>query len=270
MKKQKGFTLIELLVVIAIIALLLSIILPSLSKAKEYARKVICANNQRQCGMAVRIYAEQNNGVFPLQANTYWAWDVSYWTTDLILNSGAEPDVFYCPVNRTMSADDMRFWRFSEMMPLAPAMSMSTPEPTDETNRKNMYRVSAYFWIFESITIQQSPPNPRIALTGIPARKWLYRMQYLQNPSSAEMITDAVLKQDGSYSEIRGGLWDGWQEMNSSNHLYRKGNIAGANVIFADGHSIWRRFEDLRNPDGTDQVRITSNGSGGRPVYQIW
>jgi prepilin-type N-terminal cleavage/methylation domain-containing protein len=265
MSKQKGFTLIELLVVIAIIALLLSIILPSLSKAKDYARRVVCASNQRQCGMAARIYSEENNGVFPLQALTNWAWDVSYWTTDLILNSGADPDVFYCPANRTMSADDMRFWRYSEMAALAPAMSISVPEPQDEATRKSRYRVSGFFWIFESYRVQQSPPNYRIDLTGLPAKEWLYRMHDLRNPSSAEMLTDAVLRQNNSYSEIKGGLWNGWGEVNSSNHVDRSGDLAGANVIFADGHGDWRRPEDLLNPDGTDRVRLISGD-----VEQIW
>ncbi|MFB3890906.1 MAG: DUF1559 domain-containing protein [Phycisphaerae bacterium] len=59
-KALAGFTLIELLVVIAIIALLLSILVPSLSKAREMARRVICMNNERQMGTAVQVYANDN------------------------------------------------------------------------------------------------------------------------------------------------------------------------------------------------------------------
>lgn len=61
MKKEKGFTLIELLVVIAIIALLLSIVIPAVSKAKDYAKRTICMNNIRQCMIGVVSQSEDNH-----------------------------------------------------------------------------------------------------------------------------------------------------------------------------------------------------------------
>lgn len=61
---RAGFTLIELLVVIAIISLLVSILLPSLTKAKELAQAVVCANNIRNLGSANIQYASDNNGSF--------------------------------------------------------------------------------------------------------------------------------------------------------------------------------------------------------------
>lgn len=62
---HRAFTLIELLVVIAIIALLLSMLLPALARARMYARRVVSTSNMRQIGMAMTLYAEDNQGLFP-------------------------------------------------------------------------------------------------------------------------------------------------------------------------------------------------------------
>jgi len=68
--RVRGFTLIELLVVISIIAVLISILLPSLSGAREAAQRVISASNMRQIGIGIQMYAREHRGRFPTGRHT--------------------------------------------------------------------------------------------------------------------------------------------------------------------------------------------------------
>ena len=69
MRRTKGFTLIELLVVIAIIALLVSILLPSLNMARELAKRTACASNLGGIGKAIQLYAADNDQEYPFISN---------------------------------------------------------------------------------------------------------------------------------------------------------------------------------------------------------
>jgi prepilin-type N-terminal cleavage/methylation domain-containing protein/prepilin-type processing-associated H-X9-DG protein len=73
-----GFTLIELLVVIGIIGILTSMLLPALSAAKGSAKRIACLNHEKQLALALRMYADDNNGFFPPRVQT------NRWCTTLL------------------------------------------------------------------------------------------------------------------------------------------------------------------------------------------
>src|SRR5687767_2295094 len=69
-----AFTLVELLVVIAIVAILAGMLLPSLARSKERANTIQCANNLRQLGLAMQMYADENYELLPMATATV-RWD---------------------------------------------------------------------------------------------------------------------------------------------------------------------------------------------------
>jgi prepilin-type N-terminal cleavage/methylation domain-containing protein/prepilin-type processing-associated H-X9-DG protein len=85
MNFRRAFTLIELLVVIAIIAILAAMILPVLSAAKRRAAQAACINNQKQLGLGMKMYVDDNSDAFPGIASRrygFHAEDWIYWRTN--------------------------------------------------------------------------------------------------------------------------------------------------------------------------------------------
>jgi len=81
LQRSRGFTLVELLVVIGIIALLISILLPSLNRARETANRVKCAANLKSIGQALLLYSNENRGAFPRTVYTSGVTVVPTWGT---------------------------------------------------------------------------------------------------------------------------------------------------------------------------------------------
>lgn len=158
--KIHGFTLIELLVVIAIIALLMAVIMPALTKAKEQARMVMCASNNRQITLAVKVYADSNDDLIP--SNELGRYDFNYdiarsesggyWTNmgrlyrDGIIEAY---EVFFCPSDKVRKPNVD--YGIVSGGPLKTVFPLPSARPAWRIVGSYQYRIGRFSWRDERI-----------------------------------------------------------------------------------------------------------------------
>lgn len=187
-QKIKGFTLIELLVVIAIIALLLSILMPSLQMAKEIARRVICSNNLKSIGVGLHMYAqdydekmipnahfrgeEYVDGISP----GYWPYQgyiTGIDTSDpdflMPLQLGklfsmgylVVPEVFYCPSTQiSLEAKDIDYYTTGDLVKWMPPVKGGGWGAPLEVGGKIRCRSNYIYWTWTETLIMEVSTKP--------------------------------------------------------------------------------------------------------------
>ena len=258
-KKKGAFTLIELLVVIAIIALLMSVIMPALGKAKEMAQRVICRNNLRQQSLGITLYANDNDTAVPENNMGGWLWDMTFLATNQLSEYAGFDDneTFFCPGNRIKKAEDARFWQYSYLYPGPypnPVQIADETVPPISNNLNGYYRVLPYIYMFDKGYIDSSTGQwvsflPDTLRTGKEAN-WIRKLSNVKASGSKIMAMDAIIS-DGTgakFEELLNGGIDTLSDGNltdNTNHLSRRKTAggwslpSGANASYADGHAEW-------------------------------
>lgn len=287
MARRKGFTLVELLVVIGIIALLISILLPSLNKAKQQAIWAQCASNLRNCGQAMFAYASDNKGALPqyfangvsvgtTNSGGFWMWDMEVQTRDALVHYGATRNTLYCPSNPDMNVDGL--WNFSV-----------TTTGTAPHQINTGYSVLGY--TFLTTRLDPGYRDPTVADDYGPFDHWNYQstlkphntgsiaMPSLvrpNNPSETELVCDAVVSNNpappATFGNILGGYsFAGHAIPTTSNHFYSGKPPKGGNILYMDGHVAMRPlvFPKVGSPPPNTVMvqRAKVVGSAGSIVF---
>ncbi len=224
---RRAFTLIELLVVISIIALLIGILLPALSAARDSARGVKCLSGLKQMGFAALAYADENNGLLPhgYLFDTSGA-DVSGWDTLLTGWMSAQGMTFADSVNRSEifqcpSAGIPQGTRHYSAQPfMMPEINLSTPNPAKQYNVARLVRTT------EVLMLADAVQNPT---TGTAATRYFAIPGAAFQPfDSSRTNNNDPIADDGRNADLAA---------NNGYIRYRHGSETAANGVHPDGHA---------------------------------
>jgi prepilin-type processing-associated H-X9-DG protein/prepilin-type N-terminal cleavage/methylation domain-containing protein len=246
MRRRKAFTLVELLVVIGIIAILISILLPSLTRAKQAALRLACASNLRTQGQALNMYV-QDNGAYPGHAQSMGV-TFAVWPTRLRKAMKSPRGVFWCP------AEPPGFqW---QRVIGTPGGKYATQVIADRYGYEvGELLLDVFIVPFSYGYNDWGSHNVGFPQKGLGADLW--------NPQSTELKAGRVKKPAEMIAiadNTTDGSWD--YNIDPTNPLEYPGRIhnKGANVLFCDGHVQWYSQKELTNV----------NGTAGRAMSIMW
>lgn len=242
-RRSKGFTLIELLVVVAIIALLISILLPSLQSAREEAKSVACGSNLRQMGIALEAYLQDNRGYYPGE-HSWRGGNLAFnvWAPRIRKYAGLQEKLFWCP-----TAEQETWWKVVLGDLRAPAYLQGYGyQPTEKPLRTgpshdlfcygyNSWGVRETFHI-EGLILGLGAHVDDVSCPWV----WAVRVEDVRRP--AEMIAIADSKADGDWDTAIDP--ESYQDAEWPSARHR----GGAQVMFCDGHVRWGKQSKLVEP----------------------
>jgi prepilin-type N-terminal cleavage/methylation domain-containing protein len=268
--RPRGFTLIELLVVIAVIAILASILLPALSKAKQQAIRKQCLNNEKQQYLAITMYANENKDNLPDGSGGAWCWDMDAYLANLLIAAGTTPRTWYDPGTEPFEGPIQ--WFGPPPYYTAPRQTaMWTyeapyPDPTATLNDGN-YRIVGYAQTFPGTasfgtagnSTYYTNMNVKMTSTSFQAPG----SNVLMGPIASRVLLSCVANAGNtlasanaiSYPADLNNTWNnpggadfsgvGGPSALVSAHLNQNGHPYpdGANEMYLDGHASWQIFE---------------------------
>ncbi len=216
--RPRPFTLIELLVVIAIIAILASMLLPALQQAKNKAHSILCMNNQKQQGIAMMQYTDENDGYYPVSTADRWetTWDCLV-APYLGLDGNGGPSEWY--KNKT--------WGDSNSGVISTPILRCPSEDTTDMAHERSYSANGL--------ISEDPANTdrRGLLRKTLSRKTASITKPVQTICIAEYWGTANKQFQTSQSFVSGWTGSSAVPRNKSGRFFHEFN---QNFLFCDGH----------------------------------